>query len=109
MKTSVSVLFSTLLALGSVSAMAQYDDGGMGGADDHDAGVGAERGDHVGEAQEQESAFSLMDQNNDGVIDRDEAAAAGITDEQFDAMDRAGDDVISEQEYNDYVTEGPAY
>lgn len=109
MKMFVSVLFSSLLALGSLSAVAQ-----MGGTDDHDAGTGGgDRGSDVGETypdtQEQDSAFSLMDQNNDGVIDRDEAAAAGITDDQFEAMDRAGDGEVTEQEYNDYVTEGPAY
>lgn len=71
-----AIALSAVFSLGALSAVA-YDD-------DHN------------------SAFEVLDQNSDGVIDRDEANQSGITDQQFDEMDQAGDDVITSEEYREY-------
>merc|ERR1719502_178182 len=44
--------------------------------------------------------FDQIDTNHDNVIDKNEAAAAGISAAQFNAMDKNHDGVISRAEFN---------
>ena len=46
--------------------------------------------------------FGQSDTNNDGVIDKAEALAAGISEEQFKAIDANGDGVLTQEEYDDW-------
>lgn len=80
MKLLPALTVSVLFSLGSLAAVAQT--GGMGGED-------------------RESSFSVVDENDDGILDREEASTAGVNDQRFDDMDQNGDGVVSEQEYSD--------
>lgn len=75
-----AIALSTVFSLGAVTAVA-YEDA---------------------QSEDRDSSFEMLDQNRDGVIDRDEARQSGITDEQFDEMDSAGDGVISQEEYREH-------
>lgn len=76
----VSVIATTaLLSLGTLSAVAQDDTQTQGSGAD--------------------SAFSVIDQNGDGSIDKDEAKNSGISDRRFDAMDSDGDGEVTQSEY----------
>ena len=78
MKKLSALTLSLLLSLGSFSAMA--DDDERRGSSAH-------------------SAFSLIDKNGDGSVDKQEALNSGISDERFEEMDRNNDDRLSESEY----------
>lgn len=76
----VSVIAATmLLSLGSLTALAQ--------------------GETQPRENEADSAFSVIDKNDDGVIDKEEAKESGISDSRFESMDRNGDGEVSESEY----------
>lgn len=79
MKLLPALTVSVLFSLGSLAAVAQT--GGMGG--------------------DSQGSFSVVDENADGILDREEARSAGINDQKFDDMDQNGDGVISDQEYSD--------
>lgn len=82
MKTIYALTATALLSLGSLSAVAQ--DWGNG---DTETGTN------------DSSAFSVVDQNGDGSIDKDEAKNAGISDSRFESMDANGDGTVSQSEY----------
>lgn len=82
MKTIYALTATALLSLGSLSAVAQ--DWGNG---DTETGTNGS------------SAFSVVDQNGDGSIDKDEAKNAGISDSRFESMDANGDGTVSQSEY----------
>lgn len=79
MKIVTLIASTALLSLGSLAAVAQ-DDTQTQGADT-------------------DSAFSVIDQNGDGSIDKDEAKNSGISDSRFDSMDSNGDGEVSQSEY----------
>lgn len=80
MKIVSVIAASALLSLGSMAALAQDDDS---------------------QTREREtgSAFSVIDKNGDGSIDKEEAKESGISDSRFESMDRNGDGEVSESEY----------
>ena len=55
--------------------------------------------------------FDLLDTNQDGVIDRQEAAVDPEVAEAFDEIDTAGNDMITPEEFSAWeeVTEGQSY
>jgi len=79
-----AIALSTVFSLGAAGAFA-YDDA---------------------QGEDRDSAFEVLDQNNDGVIDREEARQSGITDEQFDEMDRAGDGEVTAEEFREFQAGG---
>jgi hypothetical protein len=86
MKTLTAAVAGLLLAAGSSAALAQ------------DRTYGEER--------QSGSAVSVIARNGDGVIDREEAAAAGISDSQFQQMDTNGDGQVTESEYRNFIGQG---
>lgn len=83
MKTIYALSATALLSLGSLSAVAQD----WGGSSDTETETN------------DSSAFSVVDQNGDGSIDKDEAKNAGISDSRFESMDANGDGTVSQSEY----------
>ncbi len=79
MKNVSVIATAALLSLGSLVAFAQDDTQTQGSGGD--------------------SAFSVIDQNGDGSIDKDEAENSGISDSRFDSMDKNGDGEVSQSEY----------
>lgn len=80
LKQLSAIALSTAFSLGAVNALALDND----------------------QDRDDDAAYQAFDQNEDGVIDREEARQMGITDEQFDQMDEAGDGEISAEEYREY-------
>ncbi len=83
MKTIYALSATALLSLGSLSAVAQ------------DWGDSSDTETETNDS----SAFSVVDQNGDGSIDKNEAKNAGISDSRFESMDANGDGTVSQSEY----------
>ncbi len=79
MKIVSVIATTTLLTLGSMAAFAQTDT--------------------QPQESDADSAFSVIDQNGDGSIGKEEAKNSGISDSRFESMDRDGDGKVSKSEY----------
>ncbi|MGD8175000.1 EF-hand domain-containing protein [Marinimicrobium sp. ARAG 43.8] len=85
MKTLSVIAASALLSLGSLSVVAQDTTRENQGAQPQGTGTG--------------SAFSVIDQDGNGSISKEEAKNSGISDSRFKSMDRNGDGKVSQSEY----------
>lgn len=93
MKTIYALTATALFSLGSLSAVAQD----WGDNSDTETETGTDSTYESG--TNDSSAFSVIDQNGDGSIDKDEARNAGISDSRFESMDANGDGTVSQSEY----------
>ena len=80
MKTLGTLLTSALFSFGAASAVA------------FDWGTG-------GEETTQTPEFTVVDKNEDGAIDLNEAKTAGISSSRFESMDTNGDGFVVKAEY----------
>ncbi|WP_347330392.1 EF-hand domain-containing protein [Marinimicrobium locisalis] len=95
MKTIYALTATALFSLGSLSAVAQD----WGDDSETDTETGTETESTYESGTNDSSAFSVIDQNGDGSIDKDEARNAGVSDSRFESMDANGDGTVSQSEY----------